>query len=288
MRHTPTSELTLADGRTLSWREHGDPDGTPVVHNHGGLLSALYAESAAQVASALGLRLISPNRPGIGASTTQPGRTLRTWADDVAALADHLGLDRFGALGWSAGGPYAVGCAAFLPDRVSQLVVVAGVGPLDTPEAVAALNPTDRRLTRLSQRRPAAARAVFRTSGLMGRLAPSLTGRGMGASLGGADRHLVRHLHGRVLGDSVAEGMHQPAGMVEEYLSWIRPWECEYGDVSCPTLVLRGEADPLVPESDARAMVEGIPGATFEAVPDAGHLFLLGDWPRVLRPFTGS
>ena len=110
----------------------------------------------------------------------------------------------------------------------------------------------------------------------------------MGAGLGADDRALLRRLHGRVLGDSVAEGMRQPQGMVEEYLSWTRPWGCGYGDVTCPTLVLRGETDSLVPESDVAAIVEGIPGATFEAVPHAGHLFLLGDWFRVLRPFAAD
>ena len=52
-------------------------------------------------------------------------------APDVAAILDHLGLDRFVMLGWSGGGPHALACAALLPDRCRAAASLAGVAPFD-------------------------------------------------------------------------------------------------------------------------------------------------------------
>jgi pimeloyl-ACP methyl ester carboxylesterase len=73
------------------------------------------------------VRVVSTDRPGYGGSSPQAGRGLADWPAHVAALADHLGVERFAVLGASSGGPYAVACAALLPDRVASAGVVCGV-----------------------------------------------------------------------------------------------------------------------------------------------------------------
>ena len=73
-----TPAVTLPDGRTLAYEEYGDPDGRPVLSFHGGLSSRLDAAPADQAALTLGVRIVSPDRPGMGLSTYQPGRRLST------------------------------------------------------------------------------------------------------------------------------------------------------------------------------------------------------------------
>src|SRR5271167_4350698 len=87
-----TRSVTLPDGRELAYEEYGDPAGDPVLSFHGGLSSRLDAAPAHQAALDLGVRLISPDRPGIGLSTFQPGRRLLDWPADVAALTEALGI----------------------------------------------------------------------------------------------------------------------------------------------------------------------------------------------------
>ena len=58
--------------------------------------------------------------------TDADGRVL---AADVAALADHLGVDRFAVQGLSAGGPYALAVAALLGDRVAACAAVCSHWP---------------------------------------------------------------------------------------------------------------------------------------------------------------
>ena len=227
--------MTLRDGRTLEWREHGPHDGRPVLHHHGGLLSGLYAEGAeADVPRARSpSRVAEPTRHRV--VLTEQGRDTADWVDDVRELADHLGLDRFGSFGWSMGGQYAMGTAALLPDRVDRLVVAAGAVPLTDPAALGELNAMDRRLTSLSQRHPRTARAAFGSMGLVARHAPKVTDRSMARGLSDADQAVVAALPPGRLAAAMAEALARPDGMAEEYRAWARPWRFETGTIGCPS-----------------------------------------------------
>lgn len=78
----------------------------------------------------LGLRIISPDRPGIRDSSFQPDRKLLDWPPLLAALADSLGVKQFRILGISGGAPYTLAAAWALPERVRAVAVVSGAPPL--------------------------------------------------------------------------------------------------------------------------------------------------------------
>jgi pimeloyl-ACP methyl ester carboxylesterase len=119
------------DGRTLEAVEEGDPDGTLVVFHHGSPGAAVPFEPFGRAAAERGIRLVTISRAGFGASTRHSGRIVADAAADAAALADHLGAERFLTMGWSGGGPHALACAALLPDRVRAAATIAGVAPYD-------------------------------------------------------------------------------------------------------------------------------------------------------------
>ena len=106
--------------------------------------------------AATSLRIIALDRPGIGLSNFQPGRTFADWATDIAALADHLHWPRFGVLGNSGGGPYTAAVASLLPDRVTTAVVVSGAWRMDAPEVKANLPNINRIFWILARRFPPA------------------------------------------------------------------------------------------------------------------------------------
>jgi pimeloyl-ACP methyl ester carboxylesterase len=130
------NRISLPDGRRLAYAEFGQPDAYPVLYFHGSPSSRLEPLLIGdEVLSQYGLRLIAPDRPGMGQSDFQPKRTFSDWPQDVLFLADQLGLGRFAVMGNSGGGPYVAICAARIPERLRSAVIVSGGWRMDWPEA---------------------------------------------------------------------------------------------------------------------------------------------------------
>jgi len=127
-----TSTMTLPDGRTLGYAEYGSPTGQPIFYVVGFPASRIEGAGLDPEASQVGARIIAIDRPGYGLSTPQKDRTLLSNAKDIEALADHLGLERYGVLGISGGGPYALACARALPpEKLCAVSIVCGLGSPD-------------------------------------------------------------------------------------------------------------------------------------------------------------
>jgi pimeloyl-ACP methyl ester carboxylesterase len=148
-----SQSFRLPDGRTLTYAEYGLPDGKPVFYFHGQAGSRL--EPAMLDASDFekaGIRLIACDRPGMGGSDFQPGRGFSHWPEDIIALADSLGLGKFGIFGVSGGAGYASVCARLIPDRLSAAVIVSGAGCMGSQEAQACLPVMNRLMWGLAAR----------------------------------------------------------------------------------------------------------------------------------------
>src|SRR3954465_2442307 len=129
MPFTPTHLLTVAPGRQIAVDESGAPDGHPVFFFHGWPASRLQGAGFSVEARELGVRLLAPDRPGIGLSSAQPGRRLLDWPPVVRELARQMGITRFSVLAISGGGPYALATAFALPEIVDTAVIVSGAPP---------------------------------------------------------------------------------------------------------------------------------------------------------------
>ncbi len=103
------SQVSMGDGRILAYIDIGEPGWPCVVFFHGTPASRLRIGYLEERFLAEGVRVVSPERPGYGRSSPQPGRSMADWPADVAMLLDSLGVDTFVAAGHSSGGPYAVG-----------------------------------------------------------------------------------------------------------------------------------------------------------------------------------
>jgi pimeloyl-ACP methyl ester carboxylesterase len=136
---TPRIEdsFELSDGRKIGYAEYGAPNGRGVFWFHGTPGARRQMPPAiASLAQERDVRLVTLERPGVGTSTRFAYRNVREWSHDVEEIADGLGFDRFGLIALSGGGPYLLGCAYELPERVAAGVVLGGVAPSRGPEAV--------------------------------------------------------------------------------------------------------------------------------------------------------
>lgn len=127
-------QVTLLNGRILSYAEYGDPNGSLIFFFHGWPSSRLHGKRINKVVKKLKIRVIAPDRPGIGYSEFQENRTLLDWPNDIEELADKLNHKSFSVMGVSGGGPYAAVCAYKLPKRVRTTGIIVGLAPPYIPK----------------------------------------------------------------------------------------------------------------------------------------------------------
>lgn len=278
--------VRLRDGRALNYAQYGAADGFPIVNAHGGLACRLDIAAADCVAAETGVRILSPDRPGVGLSDPSPGRTILDWADDVAELLDHLGVDRFAAMGWSMGGQYAAALGYALRHRVTRVAIIAGALPLTDAGVFDELPAMDRYLTRMSQRAPWAARQVFRTVGFATQVAPTVYGRLAARQLGPADGAVIRREGFGAFGRMSHEAARQPDGAVEEYRAWMRPWGFTPEDIDVPVDVWGGAEDELVNRSWPHRLASRIPTATLN-IREGGHFLAHLHYREILTALRG-
>lgn len=283
---TSLESVTLPGGRTLSYAAIGPHDGHPVLYMHGAVGSPLRRVPELDDAlGSLGIRYLMVDRPGFRDSDLLPGRKVVDLAADVESLADRLGLGRFGVVGVSAGAPYALACAARLPDRASTAVV----SPLSPHAPLHASKQTQLRYRlplRLMVRMPATvAWAGNRFAALM-RRRPEVGVKMMEIGACEADRTLLTEPACRqALAESFLAAMRGGARpMVEDYLVCCRPWGFEPAEVAGPVQIWHGMQDKLVPVATALRLASELPNAEVSIDLDQGHFF----YKRRIREILGG
>jgi pimeloyl-ACP methyl ester carboxylesterase len=247
------------------------------MYFHGFPGSRLEGRLAADAARRRGLRLVAPDRPGFGASTLQPRRTLAGWAADVRSLADALGLERFSVVGVSGGGPHALACAAGLPERVAGVAVVAGPGPLAPKAATRGMFALNRVLLGLARRWPRLARGVIDLAARGIRRHP---GRYLAHMLAGApepDRSVLSDPdYQSVVLASTAEALRQGgAGVAWEVTLLARPWDFDLHRIAARVDLWQGGADRIVPPAMMERLLVALPRGVPHRCPREGHLSLI-------------
>jgi pimeloyl-ACP methyl ester carboxylesterase len=111
------------NGINLYYSVHGS--GRPLILLHGGLMSSeLFGPVIPMLAERHQVVAVDLQGHGRTADIDRP-IDVRLMADDIAALIDHLGLDRPDVVGYSMGGGVALQTAVRHPAKVRRLVVVS-------------------------------------------------------------------------------------------------------------------------------------------------------------------
>jgi pimeloyl-ACP methyl ester carboxylesterase len=276
--------MALSDGRTLAYTECGASSGPLIVYCHGapgGRLDVVWLEAAF---SGLGVRVVSADRPGYGGSTPHPGRGWKDWPDDVAALADHLSVGRFAVMGLSSGGPYAVACAALLPERVTSAGIIAGVTDMGWPDAWEGYDEDEAALMRLGDEAKAVAWCEDHY-GPNGERFFDSTGDLAPADLALLQDEAVMAGLFPTFSEAFRQGI---GGFAQDITVQGRVWSFDPGIITAPTHVYHGEADTLVPVSHGRHTAEAIPDATLVTFPEHGHISMITELPRVCADLIAS
>lgn len=285
-----TRTVRCVGDREIGIYEYGDPNGAPVFALHGTPSCGAGFDWADHAARERGLRLIAPDRPGIGRSTRVPMPSVGDYAGELGALADALELDRFAVLGYSGGGPYALAAASALGARLQMVAVAAGAGEIGAWATWADLSRSDRQLTWLSLHAPAVARAALRAADIGARLAPRIALWSAGAELPESDREVLHGLGSprRALALFTQAIAHSSAGVVDDYARLALPWHVPLGDIRVPVHCWHGTGDTTVPLAHTKALLERLPSAKLTTWAGEGHLALITHIGEVLDDIAAT
>lgn len=268
--------LKLSTGRTLGFAEYGDPSGVPLLYFHGWPSSRTQAELLHGLGQEFGLRIISPDRPGLGLSEYQPERKLQDWPAVVEELTAHLGVDDFHVMGVSGGGPYVLATSHAMPGRVRSASVVCGAPPL-REVGTSDLMWTYRLALWGQKRFPMLLTPGLAISARLLRLPQtSYPFRKYIAKLGPRDQEALRDPESfRIIVGSGRTGLESPArAITDDGNIYSSDWGIELEKVAYPIHYWHGSLDLNIPAALVEKFVQRLPAARLTVVEGEGHYSL--------------
>lgn len=278
--------VELADGRLLAFAEYGEPEGDVVIWCHGtpGARHQIPPDAPSH-AQASGIRIVSPDRPGVGDSDNDPNRCLTSWAEDVEQLADHVGAETFAIAGLSGGGPHVLAVVHELPERATAGALLGGMVPLVGPDAPPST----------PDFLPIAMDLAHRMRGPMG-ATMSLVLRQLTLEIGDKsmdialrvlpdnDRGIIGSPGFREMfvNDLYGGSRKQFRAQAHDVSSFGRDWGFSPRDITVPVRSWHGTGDSLVPLAHMEHLVSLIPDARLDAFDDEGHFAGYARAPEVL------
>ncbi len=238
-------------GRGATWvHEVAGPPGAPVLLLlHGLAATALLNWATSFTTLARGFRVLALDHRGHGRGIRRIGAfKLEDCADDAAALADHLSVERVIPVGYSMGGAVAQLFWRRHPDRTAGLVLCATGARFGGPRAERAAS----------------------TLGPLLSLAARVAPRTLWDSMG---ERMLANVQDPELRQTLKEqiGPTDPVSVIEAAAALGRfdssPW---LGEVDVPTAVVLTEQDGHIPPKYQALMAARVPGASVHPV-NADH-----------------
>jgi pimeloyl-ACP methyl ester carboxylesterase len=272
-----TKVVKLDNRGTVALSEYGDPRGVPVFFCHGWPSSRTMAELTHDAACDVGVRIISPDRPGIRDSDFQADRRLVDWPPLLAALADRLEIERFRIFAISGGAPYAYASAWMLPERVEKIAVASGAPHIAELQDRSGLLSLYNRMLALRESRPALLRALFRAARPFASMKVPIRIRPLLLKvLQPCDANVLRDSRSF---ESCFESARQAwrssaAGVMADAEIYAEPWGFPLEEVGAPVQLWHGKKDRTFSFRLAEEIAARLPKCELHLVEETGHYSL--------------
>jgi len=271
--------VQLEGDAVVALEEYGDPNGVPVIFCHGWPSSRTMARLTDEPARDLGVRIISPDRPGISRSSLQPNRKLADWPRVIERVLNHAGIGEFRALAISGGAPYAYAMAATMPGRVRAIAIVAGAIPMTELEDARGLLPLYRWMLALYRTRPVLLRRLFHIARLILSLRPPVWFRPLLLKM-----LLLRPCDAASLREDAAfEAIFESQrrawrgsaeGVMADAQIYAQPWGFAMEDVHGPVRLWHGKEDRAFSVRLAEKFANRLPNCKPRFIENEGHYSL--------------
>jgi len=270
--------FTLKSGRKIAYYEYGDLSGKPIIFCHG-TGSHVHVMLLHEAAREHGYRIIVPDRPGVGLSDFYPQRKLLDGADDIALLADNLGIGKFGVMGISGGGPTVLACAYRLKDRLDFAVDLAGAAPLySDKEALKKLGTIDRIYAKIGTHLPLFLFQIpFALLGFQQKRLkdPQAFANMMRSSMCDADMELfvtpeMQYVFMRDFQELFRQGSRGPA--LDAQLIYHK-WDFDVSKITMHFEIRQGSEDRWIPPYFSQYLAKVLPDVKLNIIEGQGHFY---------------
>jgi len=268
--------VQLQGDAVVAFEEYGDANGVPVIFCHGWPSSRTMARLTHEPARDLGVRIISPDRPGISRSSLHPNRKLADWPRVIERVLDHAGIGEFRALAISGGAPYAYAMAATMPERVRAIAIVCGAIPMAELEDARGLLPLYRWMLALHRSRPQLLRKLFCMARPILALRPPVRLRPLLLRM-----LMLRPCDAESLRDAAAfEAIFESQrrawrgsaeGVMADAQIYAQPWGFSLEDVHVPVRLWHGKQDRAFSFRLAEEVAKRLPDCNARFIDNAGH-----------------
>lgn len=285
--------IDLPDGRQLGYLSIGK--GYPIIYFHGTASSRLEVLLLKEFASTSNFRIIGIDRPGYGLSSFTPRRNLSDFAQDVNFFINYFGFTKFGVLGWSGGGVFALTYAALFPDQINRIVIV-GAPALPFDVSTAHNMPLARFIMKmpyvgmLAMKRMSS--QVLKASANINAFLASKSGKNMLKGLSKEDEKFFSNSEwAALMYGSMAEAFRQRnngiKALVQEHQLFTKNWEVPLSRIKPDKVVIwQGSEDKTCRIENAYRIAQEIPKSHLEIFKDQGHCIMFGNFQKLGALFT--
>jgi len=275
-------QMRLRDGRSLGWYEWGSSDGRAVLFCTGAGMSGSLGFGENDI-SALDLKLIAPDRPGLGSSDPHPQKTLITWAEDIEQVIKARGLEDAVAVGFSQGAPFALALAS--KRLVHAVAIVSGQDELAHPQLASSVHPEVAKMVAAVRRDPPAFERHFSTVATPEGLWQLIIGMSCERDRAGYLTQPFTDAYRCCLREGFSQG---PEGYARDLMIALRPWPFEIEKITIRADLWYGGLDTSTVHSPdfGATLAARLPNASRTVDPAEGGSIL---WTRagdILRRLT--
>jgi pimeloyl-ACP methyl ester carboxylesterase len=266
--------LVVGDGRTIAWTEWGAQGDRVLLRVPGTPGSRWAVRADTSPWAERGLRVITTERPGFGASTPLPGRRFSEHADDLAALLDHLQIEEVFLYGGSGAAPHELALCQRHSDRVVAATVVGGSAPFTDAE-VEEMIPLNREAVALLKTGDRQALTAYLAPVREALLADPLAAfADIMASAPAEDAAIIRDPGWRSAFErSMIEALGQGLdGWIDEGIAIEGQWDIDPSRVSTSVTWYHAVEDRNTSIHAARRLVASLPNGRLVEWANAGHL----------------
>ncbi len=268
------------NNRKIAWLERGDPKGFPIFYAHGNPGSRLELMFLDKKARQYGIRLIVFERPGLGQSDYIKRYSLLAFAKDLEKIADEKGINKFGLMGWSSGGPPVLAAAYYMPDRVQFVFSIAGYTNFgECADSKGLMEKYHLHGPWLSENN----HTLFDTLVAVVRWTdihlPNFYLKMAKGDMKASDRLILNNpaIADLFMRDQEEALFLGTKGAIQDLEIQWATWEFSLKDINVPVHIFQGKQDVFVPWQFAEHLAANIPNSTLHLYEDRGHLFPL--WP---------